>query len=96
MTRQTQPKLMLIEDIKVREQDKPSQPGSQYPPKSEAFRLLTSSVKKAGLLSPIFIDRTKICLSGHYRLWAAMAAKIEEVPVVVAESHKEVLDWFLS
>lgn len=81
--------MLKRKDIKVRPVDYPKPPAGNYPPQSEAFESLVRHVGSFGLLTPIFVNRSNLCLSGHYRLWAAERLDMDMVPVVYAESLQD-------
>ena len=85
----------LTEKIKVHVGDQPRPPAGHWPPSSESFDSLVESIKRMGMLSPVFVDREMWCTGGHYRLWAAKKAGLEEVPVVLAETMEAQLKFFL-
>lgn len=62
------PMMIKIEDIHIPKKDYPTT--GQFPPDSVRFHQLKSHMQKHGQLIPVFIDRDKLLLQGHYRLWA--------------------------
>lgn len=57
------------------------------------FEELVALVRAGGLAVPVFVMKGK-CVSGHYRLLAALAAGTALVPVVAVESAEDVDRWF--
>lgn len=81
--------------IGIREEDMPPIVG--VPPNrkdNDAFNLLCQTIKREGVLTPIFVDKYNCCVEGHYRLWAALFTKRELVPVVIIEDEKDVERYF--
>jgi ParB-like chromosome segregation protein Spo0J len=86
-------KQWLIADISINwKRDRPSPPG-KYPPESESFSELKRMVSSKGMLLPVFVDKEGVCLSGHYRLWAAQSLGFKTVPVVQVSNFVEVNKW---
>lgn len=55
-----------------------------------AFQGLVKSIREKGMLLPIYINKKKKMISGHFRFLAAIDAGLKEVPFRYAESEKEV------
>jgi ParB-like chromosome segregation protein Spo0J len=92
-------KMELIENIKVRAADRP--PSRHCPPQSIAFDHLISTIKKQGLLVPIFVDKDMYVTGGHYRFWAAHEAGLQEVPLIFTDrntvtAQEEILIYLLA
>lgn len=81
--------------IGCRAQDEP--PNGNRPTKetSVPYAELVSSIREMGVKVPVFVHRRLgYCVSGQYRLWAAVDARVKQVPVVLVESEVEVGRWF--
>jgi ParB-like chromosome segregation protein Spo0J len=83
----------LIKKIVIAKGDCPP-PSGQYPPSGEAFNRLKKDISDHGLLSPVFITVSGVCVSGHYRLWACESLGHKEVWAVVVRNLDEAVSWF--
>lgn len=93
MNRKPRPSPMRIAEIHVPKQDYPKAPGN-YPPNSGPFTLLKKSLKKRGMVVPVFVDADGRLLQGHYRLWAWMEMGNKHVPAIIVENEEEIAHYF--
>lgn len=87
------PILMKIADIHIPKQDYPKPPGT-FPPNSVPYSLLKKSLKKKGMVVPVFVNADGLLLQGHYRLWAWMELGKKHVPAIIVKSEEEIVHYF--
>ncbi len=80
MVVQSQSKRMSPKDIKVKSNVR----RSIDPDALEQVELL-ASVKQFGVLQSLLVNHSSELIAGHRRLWAAIAAGLESVPVIVTD-----------
>lgn len=51
----------------------------------DRFKLLVEMIKREGFLVPVFVDSNYTLYDGHHRFWAAEAAGLTEIQVVVKD-----------
>lgn len=88
------PVLTKIEDIHIPKQDFPKTPG-HFPPHSEAFEALKKSLRKKGMIVPVFVDKDKRLLQGHFRLWAWQEIGNKHVQAVTVDKPEDIIHHFL-
>ena len=85
--------VMQIENRKVAKLVvlKPDYPtAGSFPPQNEKFEDLKHSIKSHGMTVPVFINSSSVVINGHYRLWAAKALNMDEVPTVVVRNRDDI------
>jgi len=93
LERTKKPVLVKIEEIHVPKKDYP--PTHQFPPISPRFEELKRHMKKHGQLVPVFLDRDKILIQGHYRLWAWQELGETFVKALIVLDEKEIAEYFI-
>lgn len=81
-----------VDEIYVPIKDYP--PSGSIPPDNEPFKKLMTHLQIHGIHTPIFINKDKNLLQGHYRFWAWKAIGREYIPAVMVHDEKDI-EWHL-
>lgn len=89
------PKMIRALALKVPDSDMP--PSGHVPTRGvdDAFDRLCRHIENHGVLMPVFVDGKNTVIIGHYRLWAAIACGIKNVPAVVVRDESEAGEYLL-
>lgn len=84
--------LLKVDQIHIPKFDLPE--SGVFPPNSGAFDDLKRTLKDKGLALPIFVNKDRVLLSGHYRFWAWQALGKKHIHAIIVDSKQEITDFF--
>lgn len=96
------PKIIVKRDVPIRSVKvlpKDAHPENKDVPKmafGECARWdeFKENIRRNGVLTPVFCTPDMVCVTGHYRLWAAEAVGLKTVDVAIVESAEAALEYF--